>query len=205
MNLTPVTSTMAADVTVDWCEYSASKFAVENWHYSECMPAIKNVNLGVWENDEFIGAVVFSRPANPNLGNIFSLDHSEYAELTRVALTDHQSPVSQIVSYAIDLLQNKDDGLRCLFSYADPVQDHDGTIYQAMNWVYIGRGAEARLGRVKGTTDWKHSRQIQRLTQTGRVSRDDVEWKTTEGKHKYVFPLDDEVDRKAQAISKPYP
>jgi hypothetical protein len=196
---------MVANLKVDWCEYKAAKYAVEHWHYSECMPAIKNVNLGVWEEGDFIGAVVFSRSANSNLGKVFGLDQSEYAELTRVALTEHESPVSQVVSYAIKLLHQKDDGLRCLFSYADPVQDHDGTIYQAMNWIYIGRGSKSRLGKVKGTSEWKHSRQIQRLTQTGRVSRDEIEWKTVPGKHKYVYPLDDYINRKAKEMSKPYP
>jgi hypothetical protein len=196
---------MAADLQVDWCEYQAAKFSVENWHYSGCMPAIKNVNLGVWESGNFIGAVVFSRPANANLGDIFSLDQSQFAELTRVALDEHQSPVSQIVTYAIKKLKTKDPGLKCLFSYADPVQNHTGTIYQAMNWYYLGRGSKSRLGREKGKTDWKHSRQIQRLVQTGRVDRENIEYKTVPGKHKYVYPLDDEIEHKVKPMSQPYP
>jgi hypothetical protein len=196
---------MAANLKVDWCEYKAAKFAVENWHYSGCMPAIKNVNLGVWEKGDFIGAVVFSRSANANLGKIFGLDQSEYAELTRVALTTHKSPVSQIVTYAMKMLQKKDEGMRCLFSYADPVQEHTGGIYQAMNWYYLGRGSKSRVGRVKGTEDWKHSRQIQRLVQTGRVERDNIEWKHVPGKHKYVYPLDDKVEAKVKDMAQPYP
>jgi len=196
---------MAANLIVDWCEYKAAKFAVENWHYSECMPAIKNVNLGVWEKGQFIGAVVFSRAANPNLGKIFDLDQSEYAELTRVALDTHDSPVSQIVTYAMKMLKEKDDGLRCLFSYADPIQDHNGGIYQAMNWYYLGRGSKTRVGRVKGTNDWKHSRQVQRLIQTGRVERSEIEYKKVPGKHKYVYPFENKIEEKVKDLSKPYP
>jgi len=169
------------------------------------MPAIKNVNLGVWEGGEFTGAVVFSRPANANLGKQFDLRQDQFAELTRVALTEHNSPVSQIVTYAVKMLSKKDPGLEVLFSYADPVQNHHGGIYQAMNWYYVGRGSKSRLGRVEGESDWKHSRQIQRLTQTGRVDRGDVEWKQVPGKHKYVYPLTDEVERKIEPLSEPYP
>lgn len=196
---------MADELVVDWCEYKAAKFAVQNWHYSGCMPAIKNVNAGVWEDGDFIGAVVFSRPANANLGNKFNLGQDEFAELTRIALTDHNAPVSQIATYAINMLHDKDPGLKILFSYADPVQNHHGGIYQAMNWEYIGRGAKSRLGRVAGTDEWKHSRQIQRLVQTGRVKRENIEWKQVPGKHKYVYPLADEVGRKVEPLSKPYP
>lgn len=196
---------MAVDLQVDWCEYRAAKFAVENWHYSGCMPAIKNVNLGVWENGDFIGAVVFSRSANSNLGKIFDLDQPDYAELTRVALDEHKSPVSQIVMYAINMLKEKDRGLECLFSYADPVQDHDGTIYQAMNWYYLGRGSKSRLGRIKGTSDWKHSRQIQRLIQTDRAKRENIEWKKVPGKYKYVYPLEKSIEAKVKDMAKPYP
>jgi len=205
MSLIPTTFPMAADLKVDWCEYKAAKFAVENWHYSECMPAIKNVNVGVWENGSFIGAVVFSRSANPNLGEMFGLDQSEYAELTRVALDEHESPVSQIATYAIKMLKRKDEGIKCLFSYADPLQDHSGGIYQAMNWDYLGRGAKSRVGKVKGTNEWKHSRQIQRLVQTGRVDRQNIEWKQVPGKHKYVYPLDAEIEAKVKDMAKPYP
>lgn len=196
---------MGGDLRVDWCEYEAAKYAVEKWHYSGCMPAIKNVNLGVWEHGNFIGSVVFSRSANANLGKMFGLDQSEFAELTRVALTDHDAPVSQIVSYAIGMLESKDSGLECLFSYADPVQNHTGVIYQAMNWLYLGRGAKSRVGKAPRHTEWKHSRQIDRLTDTGRVDRDDVEWKTVPGKYKYVYPLSDSVQKQAEPMKKSYP
>jgi hypothetical protein len=196
---------MSDDLIVDWCEYAAAKYAVERWHYSECMPAIKNVNLGVWEKSEFVGAVVFSRPANHNLGKVFNLDQSEFAELTRVSLGDHDNPVSQIVSYAVSMLHDKDSGLECLFSYADPLQDHTGTIYQAMNWYYLGRGAKSRKGKVDGWDGWKHAKAIWDLVQQGKINRDKVEWRQVPGKHKYALPLCETVEDKVDNIAKPYP
>ena len=149
--------------------------------------------------------MVFSRSANNNLGDIFNIGQSQYAELTRVALDDHQSPVSQIVAYAIKKLRKKDSGLECLFSYADPVQDHTGTIYQAMNWYYLGRGAKSRVGKIPGKDKWIHGRQIGRLVQTGQIDRENVEWKSVPGKHKYVYPLNDHIKRKVQNMAEPYP
>jgi len=92
-----------ADLIVDWCSYKAAKYAVMHWHYSRVMPAGRNVYLGIYENKHFIGAVVFGMGSgNATNGERYGLARShEMAELTRVALTEHESPVSQIVSWAI--------------------------------------------------------------------------------------------------------
>ena len=50
---------------LDWCSYEAAKYAVEHWHYSHSLPIGKLVKIGVWEDDQFIGAVVFGYGANP--------------------------------------------------------------------------------------------------------------------------------------------
>jgi len=192
---------------VDWCDYQAAKFAAENWHYSECLPPIKNVYTGVWEHGDFIGSVVFSRPASAAMGDIFNLSADQFAELSRVALTDHENEVSRIVSIAISLLNEKDNGLKCLFSYADPVEGHHGGIYQAMNWIYIGRTEPSRVGVKDG--EQYHSRTISRKVEMGHMTREEVKQEFTfekvPGKHKYIYPLDDDVRERAESISEPYP
>ena len=50
---------MSVDLRVDWCDYQAAKYAVMHWHYSKAMPAGRNVYLGVWESNRFVGAVLF--------------------------------------------------------------------------------------------------------------------------------------------------
>lgn len=192
---------------VDWCEYKAAKFAVQNWHYSGCMPAVKNVTLGVWESGQFIGTVVYSRSANPHVGSFVDLDQTECVELTRVALDEHEAPVSQIVSYSISMMEQKDSGLRCLVSYADPNQDHDGTIYQAMNWYYIGQTNPQNI-LVDENGEQVHKRTVNRAKKKGFSTAkgyDKLKKKRVPGKHKYVYPLDDEIERKVKPMSKPYP
>jgi len=44
------------ELKLDWCSYQAAKYAVENWHYSKCMPVGKLVKIGVWEDKKYIGA-----------------------------------------------------------------------------------------------------------------------------------------------------
>jgi hypothetical protein len=198
---------MGDPLYIDYCDHAAAKYAAENWHYSGCLPPIKNVYFGVWEHGDFIGSVVYSRPASAAMGDIFDLSADEFAELSRVALTHHEHEVSQIVSITISMLSKKDTGLRALFSYADPVQDHDGGIYRAMNWDYLGRMEPTRIG-VKDGEEY-HSRTISRKIEMGHLTREQVNeqftFKKAPGKFKYVYPLSPEVEEKIEAMSKPYP
>ena len=76
---------------LDWATHEAAKYACTNWHYSKCMPVGKIVKIGVWEDKKFIGVVLYSYGANNNASKSFGLTQYECCELTRVALTSHQS------------------------------------------------------------------------------------------------------------------
>ena len=105
------------------CSYQAAKYAVEKWHYSGVMPAGKTVKWGVWEDKEFIGAVIFSFGANNHIGSPYGLTQIEVCELVRIALREHETPVSRIAGKAIDCQRKQSPGLRLLVSYADPSRD----------------------------------------------------------------------------------
>ena len=124
---------------LDWCSYEAAKYAVEHWHYSGTMPKSKLVHIGVWENGEFKGVVLFGVGANSDLGRPYGLAKTECCELVRVALREHDAMVSRIVAVAVAKLKRAQRGLRLIVSFADPEQGHLGIIYQAGNWVYTGR------------------------------------------------------------------
>ena len=55
------------NLRLDWCSYKAAKHAVMNWHYSKTMPIGKLVKIGVWEDDKFIGVVIFGLGASAPL------------------------------------------------------------------------------------------------------------------------------------------
>lgn len=52
---------------LDWCSHEAAKYAVEHWHYSKCMPKSKLAKVGVWEDDRFIGVVMFGVGATKDI------------------------------------------------------------------------------------------------------------------------------------------
>src|SRR5262245_61554383 len=130
---------------LDWCSHEAATFACKAWHYSRSMPTPPLVKVGVWERGAFIGCVLFSRGANKSLGTPFGLASTEVCELSRVALRQHDAPVSRIVSVAVKLLRRHCPGLRLLVSFADPEHGHVGAVYQAMNWIYLGETEPSRV------------------------------------------------------------
>ena len=69
------------------------------------MPAGKLVKYGVYENNKFIGAVIYGRGANNNMHKYLKCKITECAELVRVALTEHETPVTRIVAITLKLLK----------------------------------------------------------------------------------------------------
>lgn len=188
------------------CSFEAAKYAVMKWHYSKAMPSGKLVKFGVWEDGKFIGAVIYGRGTNRNIGRQYELDQFEVCELVRVALTKHKTPVSQIVAESLRMLKDSNEGLRLVVSYADPDQGHSGGIYKAGNWVFVGRISGHVLFVIHGKKT--HSR-------TAYVGGRNLDWYrkhvdpkattvTPEGKLKFVFPLDKQLRRRVAKLALPY-
>jgi len=194
-----------AGLKLDWCSYEAAKYAVEHWHYSCSMPVGKQVHLGVWEDQKYIGAVIFAWGANPNLSKPYGLCMTECAELARVALRTHQVPVSRGLSIAVKMLKNQSPGLRLVVSFADTREGHHGGIYQAAGWVYSGK--------VKEKYDYMLGNKIlQRRAYTGSnfgVGRMLLPARAhkvvSPVKYRYLMPLDAEMRKQIEPLRKPYP
>lgn len=188
---------------VDWCGYEAAKYACEHWHYSQCVPQSKKQYFGVWEKGDFIGAVIFGRSISPHLGSAFGLDQWGVIELRRVALANHITPVSRIVRICLSLLKGKNPKLRLVVSYADPEYGHNGAIYQAGNWFYIGKSAEMTQYYFRGK--WRNDTSLFRLLASGKLKRDSLPKRRLPGKYKYLMPLDSEMRKRIELLRKPYP
>jgi len=201
-----------AELKLDWCSHEAAKYAVEHWHYSKSLPAGKMVKIGVWEDQKFIGVILFSWGANRNIGSPYDLKQIEVCELVRVALTKHLTPVSRILAIAMKMLHSQSPGVKLIVSYADQNQDHHGGIYQAGNWVYVGQvgkdtgacGPKTKIKLPDGSIVHKktfHSKY-------GRASPESVGcsyFMSQHSKHKYLYPLTPEMKAKIELLRKPYP
>lgn len=196
------------DLKIDWATYEAAKYAVEHWHYSRCMPGCDSVKLGVWEDMIFKGVIIFSRGAT-NKSNIpYGIKTTEICELTRVALKEHATPVTRMIKIAIIKLKQHCPSLRLIVSYADSEHGHSGGIYQGGGWIYEGESRDSNI-IVNGIR--KHRRSL-----GSKYGTNSLEWIRknidpeaqrikTKAKYKYLMPLDEEMRKQIEPLSKPYP
>lgn len=205
---------MSVDLRVDWCDHKAAEYAVMNWHYSKTMPTSKLVKIGAWENNRFIGAIVFSYGSNKAIGQSYGLTMQECCELVRVALGKHESHTSAVVAKAISLLKKQSPGLRLILSLADQTEGHIGTLYQAGNWIYAGYSTgdprvRKYIDRSGRTLHWRtvgpmlNSRGLTESVESARafglIPQEHLP------KHKYLYPLDRAMRKQITPLAKPYP
>lgn len=195
-------STSKPVLKIDWATHEAAKFAVENWHYSKTMPKSKLAKFGVWEQDKFIGAVIYGVGATSDLVKSYGLDTTQGCELVRVALTKHKTPVSRIVAISLRILKKQYQNLRLVVSFADPAQSHHGGIYQAGGWFFSGDSTISTEYIYKGR-QWQG--RAFRHKYKGLENNPDVKQVKGTAKHRYLMPLDDEMREQIAPLAKPYP
>lgn len=184
---------------ISFCTHKAAEYACKNWHYSKKIPKSKCYKLGVWEDGLFKGCIIFGSGATPNLGKPYGLEQTEICELTRIALTQHLTPVSKILSICIKILK-KNTNLKLIVSFADTNEGHHGGIYQASNWIYTGKSDDAFFFIVNG--EIIHPRAMQFMKKRGVKPQGKI---IKKGKLRYLYPLDKKTYNKVVTLKKKYP
>lgn len=194
------------------CDYAVAKRAVLAWHYSHLMPASPTDLYAVFEHGEFKGAILFG-PGGAGVsafGRRFGVARIDVRELTRVALTSHDTPVSRIVAIAIKLLRKARSNVRLLISYADPKEGHHGGIYQAGGWTYSGVSRTSHPDMVIHGVR-QHARSVShRYGKNGlayiRSHVDPTAFYVEDPpKHRYLLALDPTIKNEVSAMSMSYP
>lgn len=195
----------------------AVKYACMNFHYAKSIP-VNTFGYSVFnENNDFCGVVLFGTGANNNIGKQYNLNQGQIIELVRVALNGKQSITSKTVSISLKLIKKDVPLCKLIVSYADIDQNHYGTIYQAMNWFYVGASMQNKKdasfiingNRIHGKTisdkckRYGYKKTIENIKKVYRT--DNVIEYVTKGKHKYVYPLDIKTLNLCKKLSKPYP
>jgi len=199
------------NLKLDYCTYEAAKYAVMHWHYSRTLPLPPMVKIGVWENNIFIGCLIYSRGASSSLLKPYNLNQDDGCELTRIALNKHKNKVSKIISISLKLLKNACPKIRLIISFADPNHNHYGGIYQASNFIYTGFTQKSKIYIDKFGKKW-HSRQVSEKgynKQYGEyvkcIKKSECEEIEEIGKYRYILPLDKEIRKEIEKLRKPYP
>tara|TARA_R100000234_G_scaffold33622_1_gene19774 strand:- start:877 stop:1542 length:666 start_codon:yes stop_codon:yes gene_type:complete len=191
-----------SDLHLNWANYAAVLYACKKWHYSKSVPTGKLIKVGVWEKGVFIGCLVYSRGANYRMLNKYGLRQDQGCELTRIALSSHITTVSRILSISLKFLKKSSPSLQLVVSYADPMQDHHGGVYQASNWIYSGLSSPAPQWWFKGK--WAHNKTVYE-SKLSKSEKSRLKRRVVPGKHTYLMPLTSQMREKALSLSKPYP
>jgi hypothetical protein len=199
------------EIVVRPIDHGTARKSVMRYHYSRRMPMGNLRCWGAWEDDtRYVGAVIFGDGATPEIGKPYGLEQSQMVELVRVAFTDHEVPVTQIIAVAIRELKASEPPLRLIVSYADERQGHLGKVYQAGNWLYAGTSDKFAYF-VNG--EEVQPRTLHHRYGTGGQSipwlRENVDPNASmvplPPKHRYLYPLDKAMRRQILKIALPYP
>jgi len=188
----------------------AVRFACMNYHYAKSVPAAQ-VAYSVFEQKEFCGVVVYGHGSNPHMPFVYSKWFGQLLELVRVALNGKQEMTSAVVGRSLKLLKKDAPLVDMVVSYADIDQGHDGIIYQATNWIYVGIVEENQSSHAVINGKKMHPRSIgakygTRAIEWLKLNIDpSAKYLKTKGKHKYLMPMNKKMRKLIHPLSQPYP
>jgi hypothetical protein len=159
--------------------------------------------------EKLIGVAIYGYPVGRLAAGSISdyLKPDEVLELTRLFIFDDYG--SNIESYFLSKtfkwLKQNDKTIKGLVSYSDPEQNHQGTIYQATNWIYQGNSIRLMKNygiKLSKDGDWMHSRTVSATYGSHNVEHlkkkiGHTFWRKEEPeKHRYVYLLCNKKDKK---------
>lgn len=134
------TTPLHIDAHVEECDLREIKDVIERVHYSHSVFGVTVDHCyGVFNhNRTCLGGAIFGKPAAYNVSRKY--DNGEpLVELRRFVLVDElpKNSESRLLAHMLRDLRKK--GVRRVLSYADPSFGHEGVIYKATGFKYIGR------------------------------------------------------------------
>ena len=118
----------------------AEKIIVAN-HYTHSVPSGKShvFRFGT-------AIVMFSIPANQFVSSPLLGRAGVVWELTRLWAPDGHEPnlLTRAISKSVRAFRKIEPSVEALVSYADPNVGHEGYVYRAASWVYLGQSTEGR-------------------------------------------------------------
>lgn len=210
-------------ITIRQLNKNVATDIINKYHYTHNCGNIK-IAFGIFiennvkffdKGEKVIGAIIYSHPVGRNVIESISdsLKSNEVLELTRLYIHDGygKNIESYSISKSIKLIKKLMKNIKVLISYADPEQNHVGTIYQSSNWLYQGnkfRLVDSYWYNLKGK--WVHPRTI--VERYGSLSPQvilkhykEYEIKELERKHRYIYILGSKKEKKELKKKLKYP
>lgn len=132
-------------------------------HYSGTVVWSSNLHLGVYHDDELMGAMQFGPAMNPRSGHniVEGSVPTSWLELNRLWLAEHKpdNAASQAIACAIQIIKTTRPQIEWVQSFADERCGRLGGVYQACSFDYVGYH-ESEFFRIDDT--WIHKSMLTR-------------------------------------------
>lgn len=130
------------------------KSFIETWHYSKSINGLKSdYCFKLLYNEEIIGGMIYGGLAMVNQYKKYCNKESDIVELRRLCCIDDtpKNTESYFIGSTLRWLK-KNSGIRLILSYADPNYGHEGTIYKASNFKFVGKTQATKVIKYKEKT-----------------------------------------------------
>lgn len=203
---------MGADFRVAVITPATARDIIVKHHYSHGWPTGNFVSFGAFIDKKMVGVATFGHPASKD--NWKTLPACErprdMCELTRLWIADWAPPFveSRTIAACLRILR-RDKVCKVVISYADPLQGHYGTVYQASNWTFVGQMAPSQQLRFSDGTLMHQRAAFDRFgaDSPSKLKPVDpgVKLEKVPGKFKYMYAIDTAVLPDLKKLAKPYP
>ena len=183
------------EYTIQRITASVARPFVAVWHYSKTLPGCRYY-FGLYHNDSLIGVAAYGEPAMRHQARCYDCD----IELRRLCLIDDTPKNAESRFISLTLKYLKKEGVKAVLSLADPEHSHQGTIYKASNFEYLGeeKGGGSRLIHIDGIE--VHSRTCWAIYGTSGIQslkkllgQDRVDGRNKKRKHVYRYVLNEHL------------
>jgi len=120
----------------------AKPFVIKH-HYSQAFGKA-SIILGLYKVGEpkLLGVITFGQPSGRLVAQSViegGNDRNVFEFLRMCVLDECPCPRTFFMSKAISILKQNFPQVKCLVTYADQTEGHDGTVYKANSWKYVGK------------------------------------------------------------------
>lgn len=180
-----------------------SKF-IEKWHYSKSVKGLHcTLYFGLFSDGNLIGAMMYGKMGMPGVYKKYVNNEDELIELRRLCCIDNtpKNTESYFVGKTIRWIK-KNTNIKKIISYADPHYGHEGTIYKASNFQYLGTTSPGRF-IIDKNGNRKHDKTIRNsdiidgerifrkhaIELKKQLDNGEAKYIITPGKHIYLYTL----------------
>ena len=124
----------------------AKEYIIKN-HYAHGCHNAPSPCYGLFDNNKLIGVLMFATPCSENVrSSVFGKEYKDWViELHRLHILDitPKNTESWFIAKCLKKLKNDKPNIRCVISFSDSTQGHEGIVYRATHFYYCGKTGKA--------------------------------------------------------------